>query len=71
MSQSKKQSLIEAVTNTAVGFVISFLSITLILPLMGFESSAGQNLTLTVYFTFISIGRSYILRRIFNNKRKK
>ena len=68
MSQSKKQSLIEAVTNTIVGFGISFLSITLILPLMGFETSTGQNLTLTVYFTFISIGRSYILRRIFNKK---
>ena len=69
MSQSKKQSLIEAVTNTAVGFGISFLSISVILPLMGFESSAGQNLTLTVYFTVISIGRSYFLRRIFNKKK--
>lgn len=71
MSQSKKHSLIEAVTNTAVGFGISLLSISIILPLMGFETSIEQNIALTIYFTFISIGRSYILRRIFNKKTKK
>lgn len=70
MSQTKKQSLIEAITNTAVGFIISLLSISIILPIMGFESTTGQNLTLTVYFTFISIARGYILRRIFNKPRK-
>lgn len=70
MSQSKRQSLIEAITNTTVGFGISLLSISIILPLMGFETSTGQNITLTVYFTLISIVRSYILRRIFNKKSK-
>lgn len=71
MSQTKKQSLIEAITNTAVGFLISLVSISIILPIMGFETSTGRNLTLTVYFTFISIARGYILRRIFNKPRKK
>lgn len=70
MSQSKKHSLIEAITNTTVGFGISLLSISIILPLMGFETSIEQNITLTIYFTLISIVRSYILRRIFNKKSK-
>lgn len=70
MSQTKKQSLIEAITNTVVGFIISLISISIILPIMGFESTTGQNLTLTVYFTVISICRGYILRRIFNKPRK-
>tara|TARA_R100001369_G_C3286371_1_gene163044 strand:+ start:516 stop:731 length:216 start_codon:yes stop_codon:yes gene_type:complete len=66
--QTKKNSLIEAVTNTAVGFGISLVSIFIILPLLGIESTPTKNVTITVYFTVISIVRSYVLRRIFNKK---
>tara|TARA_R110002096_G_scaffold397985_1_gene593978 strand:- start:112 stop:327 length:216 start_codon:yes stop_codon:yes gene_type:complete len=66
--QTKKQSLIEAFLNTAVGFGISFASTFLIFPLMGFESSPGKNLIITLFFTVVSICRGYILRRFFNNR---
>lgn len=64
--QSKKHSLIEAITNTAVGFGISLLSIFIILPLVGIESTPGKNGVITLYFTVISIVRGYVLRRVFN-----
>ncbi|QAA81394.1 hypothetical protein EI546_06470 [Aequorivita sp. H23M31] len=70
MSQSKKQSLLEAITNTAVGFGISLLSIFIILPVLGIESTASKNVVITLYFTVISIVRGYVLRRVFNRIRR-
>jgi len=71
MSQTKKQSFIEACTNTAVGFGISLLFIFIILPLLGIHSTPGKNVTITLYFTVISIARSYVLRRFFNRTKAK
>lgn len=66
--QTKKQSFIEALSNTAVGFCVSYASTFLIFPLVGMETSAGTNLLITVYFTIISIIRGYVIRRWFNKK---
>ena len=66
--QTKRQSLVESIANTFTGFVISFASTFLIFPLMGFESTTGKNLIITVFFTGVSIIRNYILRRVFNRK---
>lgn len=66
MTQSRRGSLIEATVNTAVGLVISLISTMLLLPLVGIESTMSQNAQLTVYFTAVSIARSYLLRRYFN-----
>ena len=66
--QTKKQSLTESLTNTAIGYVISLLSLFVILPILGIESSTSKNIVITLYFTIISIVRSYVLRRFFNNK---
>ena len=69
--QTKKQSLIESLTNTAIGFVVSYASTFLIFPLLGMQTSAGTNLIITVYFTIISILRGYVIRRWFNKNPKK
>lgn len=66
--QTKKQSLIESLTNVVIGYLISLLSLFIIFPILGIESSTGKNLIITLYFTLISIARSYILRRYFNKK---
>lgn len=66
--QTKKQSFIESFTNTAIGFIISWASTFIIFPFVGFESNPAKNLLITLYFTVISIARSYILRRFFNRK---
>ncbi len=70
MGQSKRQSFFESLINTTVGFMVSFASTFLIFPLMGFDSTGGKNLVITIYFTFISIGRGYVIRRWFNTKSK-
>ncbi len=64
--QTKRHSLIEAITNTAVGFIISLLSTFIIFPIVGVESTGTKNIIITLFFTIISIIRGYILRRIFN-----
>lgn len=66
--QTKKQSFIEAVSNTAVGFLISYASTFLIFPLVGIKTSPGTNLVIVIYFTVISILRGYVIRRFFNKK---
>jgi hypothetical protein len=66
--QTKKQSLVEAVTNTVIGFIISLSSTFLIFPLFGIESTLLKNVGITIFFTFVSILRSYALRRVFNKK---
>lgn len=71
MSQTKKQSLKEAISNTAVGFIVSYMSTFLIFPLVGFSSNPSKNLVITIYFTVISILRGYVIRRWFNKKVKQ
>lgn len=69
MKQTKKQSLIEVITNTAIGFLISLVSTFIIFPLVDIESTGGKNVIVTIFFTGISIARSYIVRRYFNKKK--
>ena len=64
--QSKKFSLFESITNTAIGYIISFLSQLLIFPVFNISVSIKTNLMIGVWFTVISIIRSYLLRRFFN-----
>lgn len=68
--QTKKQSVIESLTNIGVGYLISLFSLFVIFPILGIESSTGKNIIITLYFTLISFLRSYILRRYFNKKTK-
>jgi hypothetical protein len=66
MSQSKKHSLIESITSTLIGLAINTTAQHLIFPLYGIYISWGQNLSIAMIFTVISIARSYIIRRYFN-----
>lgn len=66
MTQTRLGSFIEAWVNVAIGFSINFCANLLILPLVGFHISVGQNLFLGVVYTLISVARSYAVRRWFN-----
>jgi high-affinity Fe2+/Pb2+ permease len=68
--QTKKQSFIESLTNTFVGFAISFAATFLIFPLVGIQSSGAKNFVITLFFTVVSILRGYVIRRYFNKKVK-
>lgn len=71
VSQTKTQSAIEAVTNVVVGFLINFTATIYLFPFFGWEITISQNLELSVYFTIISLVRSYLLRRFYNWKHVK
>ena len=64
--QSKKHSLIETITSTAIGFIISLILVNIVLPLYGFDVKLGQSIAITVIFTVASIVRGYGVRRLFN-----
>jgi hypothetical protein len=66
--QSKKHSLFESFVNVLVGLGIAIASQRIIFPLLGHNVPVYQNLILAIYFTIISIIRSYALRRVFNKK---
>ena len=66
MTQTRLGSFIEACINVAIGFAINFVANLVILPLIGFNISVGQNLFIGVLYTVISVLRSYAVRRWFN-----
>lgn len=64
--QSKKLSLIESITNTVIGLIISVILQIIVFPLFGFNPSIEQNMQITLIFYVVSFARSFIIRRIFN-----
>jgi len=66
MAQTNKQSIIEVIANTVIGFIISVgISIGLF-PLMGIPITLSENISITIIFTIVGVIRSFIMRRIFN-----
>jgi hypothetical protein len=67
--QTKLSSLIEAVVSTAIGFIVSMLTLQLIVnPLWGLQLSVLDNFGITCLFTAISVVRQYVMRRYFNRR---
>ncbi len=66
--QSKKNSFIEALVNTFIGFIITLGCSFFIYPLCGVKASIGSMSGVTFCFTIISIIRQYVIRRFFNKK---
>lgn len=66
MSQTRKQSAIEAVANILVGYTVNMLANFAIFPLFGWHITLEQNLALGVFYTVVSFARSYALRRFYN-----
>jgi len=67
MSQSKRASLVEALTNTFAGFLLSLLLQCYLVPIItGYRVPFAADLTVVMVFTIASVLRSYVLRRGFN-----
>ena len=64
--QSKKLSIIEAVSNTIIGLLTSFCIQIVIYPFLNIEVSINQNIFITFVFFIASIIRGYLVRRLFN-----
>lgn len=71
MSQTKFQSALETIANTAVGYAVAVYSQVVIFPLFGIHIPFHDNLLIGLYFTVISLIRGYILRRFFNGLKFK
>lgn len=66
--QTRKHSLLESITNIAIGYTIALLSQLIIFPIFNTHIPLSDNILITFYFTIISLVRSYLLRRWFNLK---
>jgi len=64
--QSKKNSLFESITNVLVGYFVAFIAQIIIFPVMGIHVDIKDNIVISLFFTCISIIRSYCIRRFFN-----
>lgn len=66
--QSKLNSFIESLTNILIGYIIALMSQLAIFPLFDISIPLSDNLLIGLYFTLISLVRSYIIRRYFNKR---
>ncbi len=72
MRQTKLESLIEAALNVLSGFLISLIFWSLVIvPIFYLEVTTKDNILITSLFTLISVIRSYLWRRFFNNQLHK
>jgi len=69
--QSRLMSAVETAANIAVGLVVSFTAQLVIFDVYDISITLSQNVELTLFFTVVSLIRSYALRRFFNNLRTK
>lgn len=69
--QTRTQSFIEAVVNVLIGYTVALISQLLIFPMFDIHVTFTDNLLIGLWFTVISIIRSYTIRRWFNAKIKR
>ncbi|MBB4267609.1 DUF7220 family protein [Roseospira visakhapatnamensis] len=65
MKQSRTMSLVEAVTNVAVGYGVAVATQLVVFPCFGLPAHLDDALAIGLIFTAVSIVRSYLLRRLF------
>ena len=64
--QANYHSFIESVTNAVVGYGTSLAAQLLIFPCYNIHVNIQTSVCIGIWFTIISIIRSYIMRRVFN-----
>ena len=69
MLQSRRLSLLEAVTNVVVGYALAVLTQIIVFPWFGLTASLQDNLAIGAAFVGVSLIRSYALRRVFERWR--
>lgn len=71
MSQTRRESAIEAIVNIIVGYTVNVMANFAIFPLFGWAITLEQNLLMGVFYTVVSFVRSYALRRFYNWSHRK
>jgi hypothetical protein len=65
MKQSRTMSLVESLTNVAIGYGIAVITQIVVFPLFGLTTTLSENMAMGAIFTVVSIARSFTLRRVF------
>lgn len=68
MKQHRIDSFMEAITNTAIGFIVSLVTWHFVAQGFGIPMPLSTNLQITAIFTVVSIVRQYVLRRLFDGR---
>jgi hypothetical protein len=63
--QSRMMSMVEAVTNVLVGYLLALALQAALFPMLGLQVGLVDNLLIGAAFTIVSIVRSFMLRRFF------
>ncbi len=66
MTQARRYSLLESITNVVVGYSIGVAAQMVVFPLLDIPVSVSENLIIAGFMTVVSLIRSYMLRRLFN-----
>jgi hypothetical protein len=65
--QSRITSFVESLANVIFGYGISVTTQMIVFPFFGLHATLLNNLQIGLIFTFVSLVRSYILRRLFDS----
>ena len=65
MHQSRRMSLVEAVANVVVGYLLALATQIVVFPLFGVHISMADDFAIGGIFALISLLRGFMLRRIF------
>ena len=69
MPQSRRLSLLEALTNVVVGYALAVLTQMIVFPWFGLAASLQGNFAIGAAFVGVSLIRGYALRRVFERWR--
>ena len=69
MKQSRLMSLVEAVANAVVGYMLAIATQIAVFPLFGIGTGLRKHLTIGLAFVGVSLARGYALRRQFERLR--
>ena len=64
-------SLIESLTNVAIGFLISLVGQVVVSHWYNLPLNVAQNMQIVLFFTVLSVARSYVVRRWYNRRIKR
>jgi uncharacterized membrane protein len=69
MTQSRRMSLIEAIINVVVGYVLAIITQIVVFPWFGITAELEEHLAIGMAFVLVSLARGYVLRRLFERMR--
>ncbi|WP_096701343.1 hypothetical protein [Magnetospirillum sp. 15-1] len=65
MRQSRSMSLVEAVTNVVIGYVLAVATQMVVFPIFGIHIALADDLAIGTIFALVSLLRGFVLRRAF------